>query len=173
MHDVSSLLLMHIRFIKLNCGSATMIFGALKGHLAPRELGRERGLARRLRLYENGFTYVSEIASWRLQLPSKYPLCHLAGHEALSLPTSGFGCFGRFGKKHFGAPDGLALACWHSETSSSGAQSVQRSRGICMSLRSGEAIPSDGLSPVLRNTFTAGKLDAQVELSICKPLCRC
>ena len=92
---------------------------------------------------------------------SPLPSCWSRG----ALPASGFGCFGRFGKKHFGAPDGLALACWHSETSSGGAQSVQRSRGICISLRSGEAIPSDGLSSVLRNTLTAPKHDAHVELS--------
>ena len=100
---------------------------------------------------------------------SPLPSCWSRG----ALPTSGFGCFGRFGKKHFGAPDGLALACWHSETSSGGAQSVQRSRGFCMSLRSSEAIQSDGLSSVLRNTSTVLKHEAQVALSCCMPLCRC
>ncbi len=52
-------------------------------------------------------------------------------------------------------------------------QSCQRSRGSCITLRSGEAKPSDGLSSVLRNTLTALKHDGQVELSFFKPLCRC
>ena len=78
-----------------------MIFGALKGHLAPRELGRERGLTRRLRLYENGFTYVSEIASWRLQNTSKYPLCHVAEYEALCSAYEQFWVFWSFWKKAF------------------------------------------------------------------------
>ena len=42
-----------------------------------------------------------------------------------------------------------------------------------MSLGSGEAIPSDGHSSVLRNTSTVLKHDAQVALSLCMPLCRC
>ena len=42
-----------------------------------------------------------------------------------------------------------------------------------MSLRGSEAIPSDGLRIVLRNTSTVGKHDAQVALSFFKPLCRC
>jgi hypothetical protein len=82
-----------------------------------------------------------------------------------ALPTSGFGCFGRYRKKHLGAPGGLTWARRHSETSSGGAQSDQRSRGFCISLGSSEAIPSDGLSSVLRNTSTLLEYDTQVALS--------
>ena len=42
-----------------------------------------------------------------------------------------------------------------------------------MPLRGGEAVPSDGLCSVLRNTFSALKHVAQVELSSSIPLCRC
>jgi hypothetical protein len=42
-----------------------------------------------------------------------------------------------------------------------------------MPLRGGEAVPSDGLCCVLRNTLALLKHVAQVELSACMPLCRC
>ena len=42
-----------------------------------------------------------------------------------------------------------------------------------MPLRGGEAVPSDGLCSVLRNTITVLKHEAQVGLSVCIPLCRC
>ncbi len=42
-----------------------------------------------------------------------------------------------------------------------------------MSLRSGEAMPSDGLSSVLCNTSTVLKHVAQFQLSKCMPLCSC
>jgi hypothetical protein len=49
---------------------------------------------------------------------------------------------------------------------SSSAQSPQCCGGICILLRGGEAVPSDGLCSVLRNTFTILKHGAQVELSV-------
>ena len=42
-----------------------------------------------------------------------------------------------------------------------------------MPLRGGEAVPSDGLTSVLRNALAELEHAAQVELSGCKPLCRC
>jgi hypothetical protein len=42
-----------------------------------------------------------------------------------------------------------------------------------MPLRGGEAVPSDGLCPVLRNTLAVIKHAAQVDLSGFVPLCRC
>ena len=39
-------------------------------------------------------------------------------------------------------------------------------------MRGGEAVTSDGHCLVLRNTLAALKHEAQVELSVCKPLCR-
>ncbi len=52
------------------------------------------------------------------------------------------------------------------------AQSHQGCGGVCIPLRGGEAVPSDGLCSVLPNTFTVLKRVAQVELSLCIPL-RC
>ena len=53
------------------------------------------------------------------------------------------------------------------------AHSLQGCGGISIPLRGGEAVPSDGLCSVLRNTLAVLKYEAQVELSVYKPLCRC
>ena len=42
-----------------------------------------------------------------------------------------------------------------------------------MPLRGGEAVPSDGLCSVLRNTLAVLKHEAQAILSACMPICRC
>ncbi len=42
-----------------------------------------------------------------------------------------------------------------------------------MPLCSGEAVPSDGLRSVLRNTMAFLKHVAQVILSVCMPMCHC
>jgi hypothetical protein len=42
-----------------------------------------------------------------------------------------------------------------------------------MPLRGGEAVPSDGLCSVLRNTSAAFKQVAQVDLSVCVSLISC
>ena len=64
----------------------------------------------------------------------------------------------------------------HSASCTSSAQSPQSCEGIGVPLRGGEAVQSDGLCPVLGNTFTVFftvfQHVAQVVLSVCKPL-RC
>jgi hypothetical protein len=57
---------------------------------------------------------------------------------------------------------------------SSSAQSPQRCGRLCIPLRGGEAVPSDGLcSVLLRNTSALLKHAAQVELSACVSLISC
>jgi hypothetical protein len=61
----------------------------------------------------------------------------------------------------------------HAAARASNAQLLQGGGGVCMPLRGGEAVQSDGLCSVLRNTLALLKHDAQVVLSDCIPLCRC
>ena len=60
----------------------------------------------------------------------------------------------------------------HSTARASSAQSLQGCGGVCIPLRGGEAVPSDGLGSVRRNTFSVLEHVAQVELSECNPLRR-
>jgi hypothetical protein len=53
------------------------------------------------------------------------------------------------------------------------AQLRQAGLSVCMTLRGGEAVPSDGFCSVLRNTFSEIKHVAHITLSACKPLIRC
>jgi hypothetical protein len=73
-------------------------------------------------------------------------------------------------------PPQLALGDIHSAAlraaSQLRAQSHQTGLSGCIPLRGGEAVPSDGLCSVLRNTFTVLKHEAQVDLSHCMPLIR-
>ena len=61
----------------------------------------------------------------------------------------------------------------HSAARASKPQSLQGGGGVCLPLRGGEAVQSDGLCSVLRNTSAVLKHVAQVDLSACMPMCRC
>ena len=54
----------------------------------------------------------------------------------------------------------------HAASCASRAQSLQGGGGISIPLRGGEAVPSDGLCSVRRNTLAVLKHDAQVVLSV-------
>jgi hypothetical protein len=60
----------------------------------------------------------------------------------------------------------------HLASRASRAQSLQVGFSLCNPLRGGEAVPSDGLCSVLRNTSTCLKHAAQVDLTKCKSLRR-
>ena len=60
----------------------------------------------------------------------------------------------------------------HSAARASNTQSLQGCGGGCMPLRGGEAVPSDGLCSVLRNTLAVLKHVAQVGMSGSMPLRR-
>ena len=97
------------------------------------------------------------------------PQCHLGYVTRRSLARQPVCSYAGGAARGIGVGDG-SDAAEHAASrrqapSSGGAKSVQPSRGICMSLGSGEAIQSDGLSSVLRNTLTVLKHAAQVELS--------
>ena len=76
-----------------------------------------------------------------------------------------------FSRRH---PKGLCAVsrAEHSAARASHAQSLQGCGGVCIPLRGGEAVPSDGLCSVLRNTSTCLKHAAQVDLTKCIPLRR-
>ena len=61
----------------------------------------------------------------------------------------------------------------HAAARASNTQSLQGCGGVRLPLRGGEAVQSDGLCSVLRNTLAKLKHAAQVELSAYMPLCRC